>query len=337
MPRPSRHPLWSLAAALPVVLLPVVLLPVLFLPALFLITACDRARPPVPAATPSPTPRAAPTPTTATASPVGFTMQTFTQTDGDCATPEGCATVSLQVPEIVKAPSAAAREALQRFIRDEWLASSFGTKRGDDLALLAREIFSQRRSFLAGHAGTPGRSATWWVRRGIDIVYQDDRVVSLRYGGDSYTGGEHPVNEILLASFDPATGRRLALADLFAPGSEEALRTLAAARYRQLQLHHGPPETSLQLEGRFAVVEAGLLVETGTEPSQIVLTRAELAEVLKKDGPLARAGRPRAYFPSPLGSPDEAGGPGGPDIGEPAQEPLGTDLGSPVPPVPSVH
>jgi len=248
-------------------------------------------------------------------------MRTFDQTDGDCAAPEGCATVSLQVPEIVKAPSAAAREALQRFIREEWLAPSFGTKSGDDLALLAREIFSRRRSFLAGLSGTPGRSATWWVRRGIDIVYQDDRVVSLRYGGDSYTGVEQPVNEVLLASFAPATGRRLVAADLFAPGSEEALRTLAAARYRQLR--RGPPETPLQLDGRFAIVEAGLLVETGSEPAQIVLTRAELAEVIRKDGPLARPGRPRAYFPSPLGSP---GIPGGPDAE--SSEPLGSDLGA---------
>jgi len=254
-------------------------------------------------------------------------MQTFDQTDGDCAAPEGCATVSLQVPEIVKAPSAAAREALQRFIREEWLAPSFGTKSGDDLALLAREIFSQRRSFLAGHAGTAGRSATWWVRRGIDVVYQDDRVVSLRYGGDSYTGGEQPVNEILLASFDPATGRRLALADLFAPGSEEALRTLAAARYRQLR--HGPPEAPLQLDGRFAVVEAGPLVETGSEPAQIVLTRAELAEVIKKDGPLSSAGRPRGYFPSPLGPSRTSHGSGDPDA-EPS-EPLGSDLGANLP------
>lgn len=286
-------------------------------------TACDRSRPPVPAETPSPAPPAAPAAaaaSTAKASPVGYTVQTLDQTDGDCAAPEGCATVSLQVPEIVKAPSAGAREALQRFIRDEWLAPSFGLKSGDDLALLAREIFSRRRSFLAGLAGPPGPSATWWVRRGIDIVYQDDHVVSLRYGGDSYTGGEQPVNEILLASFAPATGRRLALADLFAPGSEEALRTLAAARYRQLR--RGLPAVTFQLEGRFAVVEAGLLVQTGSDPAQIVLTRAELAEVVRKDGPLAHAGRPRGYFPAPLGS---SGGGADPDA-EPS-EPLGSDLG----------
>jgi len=252
-------------------------------------------------------------------------MQKFEQTDGDCSAPEGCVTVSLQVPEIVKAPSAGAREALRRFIGEEWLAPSFGTKRGDDLGALAREIFSQRRSFLAA---SPGRSATWWVRRGIDVLYQDDRVVSLRYGGDSYTGGEQPVNEVLLASFDPATGRRLSLADLFAPGSEEALRTLAAARYRQIR--RASPGAPLQLEGHFAVAEAGLLVHFNpselpgeAEPAQIVLTRDELAEVLKKDGPLARAGRPRAFFPSPLGSPGEAGGPDA----EPS-EPLGSDLGA---------
>jgi hypothetical protein len=258
---------------------------------------------------------------------VGFTLRTLDQTDGDCASPEGCVTVSLQVPEIVKAPSAAAREALQRFIREEWLGPSFGIKSGGDLAVLAREIFAQRRSFLAE---SPGQTAKWWVRRGIDLVYQDDRVVSLRYGGDSFTGGEQPINEVLLASFDPSTGRRLALADLFAPDSEDALRTLAAARYRQVR--RAPPAAPFKLEGHFAVVEAGLLIhfnpfelpgEAGTEPAQIVLTRAELAEVLKKDGPLARPGRPRAFFPSPLGS---SHGSGDPDA-EPS-EPLGSDLGA---------
>jgi len=254
-------------------------------------------------------------------------MQTFEQTDGDCAAPEGCVTVSLQVPEIDKAPSAAAREALQRFIREEWLGPSFGIKSSGDLAAHAREIFSQRRSFLAD---SPGRTARWWVRRGIDIVYQDDRVVSLRYGGDSFTGGEMPINEVLLASFDPATGRRLALADLFTPDSEEALRTLAAARFRQIR--RALPAALLKIEGHFAVVEAGLLIhfnpfelpgEAGTEPAQIVLTRAELAEVLKKDGPLSRPGRPRAYFPSPLGSSHTSGDPDA----EPS-EPLGSDLGT---------
>ena len=218
---------------------------------------------------------------------ISFTMRTFEKTDGDC-------TIQLAVPEIVKAPTPEARRALQRFIHDQWLAASFGASQGDDLAALAEGLFRQRREILAANPGVPGR---WWVRRGIDVLYQDEGAVSLRYGDDSYTGGESPINEVLLASFDPATGRRFKLADLLAPGGEEPLRALAEARFRQIR--RVPPGAPLPLDGRFAVVEDGLLFRfnafelpgaNGAEPAQIVLTREELQGLVAADGPLAGAG-----------------------------------------------
>jgi len=237
-------------------------------------------------------------------------MLRFERSDGDCGSPEGCAVVSLAVPEIVKAPSAQARDALQRFIRQDWLAASFGIAGGGGgLAALAERLFAQRRAFLAA---APGRTATWWVRRGIEVLYEDDHAISLRYGGDSSTGGERPVNEVLLASFDPATGRLLTLGDLCT--GEEPLRALAAERFRQV--FHAAPGAPLPLAGHFAVVEAGLLFhfnplelpgEDGEEGSQIVLTRDELKEILKRDGPLAIAGRPRGRFPSPKNGPGMPG------------------------------
>jgi hypothetical protein len=268
----------------------------LLLPALLaLLTACARSgTPDRPAAAPGP---AAPP---AEGAVISFTLRTFEKSDGDC-------TIHLQVPEILKAPTPAARRALQRFIRDEWLAVSFGASQGDDLAALAEGLFRQRREILAANPGVPGR---WWVRRGIDILYQDEHVVSLRYGDDSYTGGESPIDEVLLASFDPATGRRLKLADLLVPGAEEPLQALAAERFRQIR--HASPGAPLPLDGRFAVVEAGLLFRfnrvEGVEPAQIVLTREELQGLAAADGPLAGRGRPGgAFFPSAGGHPGKTG------------------------------
>lgn len=240
---------------------------------------------------------------------VSFKTLRFERTDGDCGAPAGCAVVSLAVPEIVKAPTAQAREALQRFIRHDWLAASFGVAESSDLAALAERVFAKRRSFLAE---SPGRTARWWVHRSVEVLYVDDHTVSLRYGGDSSTGGERPVNEVLLASFDPATGRRLTLADLCT--GEEALRALAAERFRQVR--RTAPGAPLPLEGHCAVVEAGLVChfnpfelpgEDGEEESQIVLTRDELREILKPDGPLAVAARPRGDFPSPKNGPGMPG------------------------------
>jgi hypothetical protein len=230
-------------------------------------------------------------------------MRTFERSDGDCASHEGCITVHVQAPEILKAPTVEAREALNRFIRDEWLTASFGQSGSADLATLAEGLFAQRRQFLSE---SPGQTAKWWVRRGIEVLYQDDHVVSLRYGDDSYTGGESPIDEVLLASFDPTTARRLTLADVLAPGSEEIVRALAAERYRQVRFT--PPGGPLPLEGHFAVIEAGLLFRfnafeipgaAGVEPAQIVLTRAELQGLLKADGPLAVMARSRVNLPSP--------------------------------------
>jgi hypothetical protein len=254
---------------------------------LALLAACARSERPAAAPGPEGPP--------AEGSIISFTVRTFAKTDGDF-------TIQLQVPEILKAPTPEVRRALQRFIHDEWLAVSFGAARGDDLAALAEGLFRQRREILAENPGVPGR---WWIRRGIDVLYQDEHVVSLRYGDDSYTGGESPIDEVLLASFDPATGRRFKLADLLVPGGEEPLQALAAERFRQIR--HAAPGAPLPLDGRFAVVEAGLLFRfNGVEPAQIVLTRDELQGLVVADGPLGGAGSPgSAFFPSPGSQPGE--------------------------------
>jgi len=156
------------------------------------------------------------------------------------------------------------------------------------------------------------------VRRGVDVLYQDARVVSLRYGDDSYTGGETPTDEVRLASFDAATGERLALSGLIVPGGEESLRALIENRFREVR--GLPPGGALPLNGNFAVVEGGLLFRynryeiagaAGTEPTQLLLTRAELAALAHAGSLLAAAPHLRAAFPAPEEAPLEATDPQG--------------------------
>jgi hypothetical protein len=278
------------------------MIPQIFLfAAALLLCACPRSEPPVPAASPA---------AGTVESIITWEMRTFEQSDGDCTAPAGCAEVRVIYPEILTAPIAETREALNRFIRDAWLAPLFSGSEGSDLGALARGFFAWRRS-VAPEAHVPHMS----IHGAVDVLYQDPRAVSLRFGDTSYIGGEEEHDEVLLASFDPATGRRLALADLLAPGSEEALRTLAEARVRQIR---GPAGT-LPPSDNFAVVESGLIlrynpwsVGGAPEPVQIVLTRGELRGLARPDGPLGGAGLPRIAVPWPAsGQEGDDSSPGG--------------------------
>jgi hypothetical protein len=285
---------------------------------LTLAAACSRST------QPPPPPPAAPE---AESPAFAYSMRTLERTDGDCASPAGCCRVRVEAPAIQRAATPDARRRLNRFIQDDWLAASFGAHPGRSLDDLVEALFRRRREALAGQ---PGTSATWWVRRGIDVLYEDSQVISLRYGDDSYTGGESPIHEVLLASFDFATGERLSLAALVSPERHEILRSLVEARFRQVR--GVPPGASLKawgfevpgnalpLSGNFAVAEAGLLFrynpfaiagEAGTEPTQILLTRGELRDLVAAGSPLAAAPRLRAAFPSPEAPPPELQDPEG--------------------------
>ena len=226
------------------------------------------------------------------AAPVTFETRTVERQDGP-------ATASFSYPVIQAAPSRALQAALvqeiERFIVGE--EGNAATPEAAADAFLAEH----RRSLEAGPdvAGMP-----WSLGRTAEIAYQDAKVVSLRLEEGAYTGGAHGGSTVLYASFDPATGRRLGLADLIKPDGEERLLKIGERELRKK--YEIPPERSLEdagftfeggkfrLSPQIAVLAGGLVVYYNlyeiapyvAGPTEIVIPRSQLAPIAKPDGPL---------------------------------------------------
>ncbi|MFP5286682.1 MAG: DUF3298 domain-containing protein [Thermoanaerobaculia bacterium] len=237
--------------------------------------------------------------------PSGFSglsweTRTLQRTESGCE--EGaCASVSLTYPEITAAPTGEAKRALNRFVREIVLAPAIGEEPAATPEALAEEVLEEAERFRREVPDAPGG---WALERTVKVVHHTPRVVSLEAAEYVFLGGAHPNSTVTYASFDPATGRRLALEDLILPGMEERLREIAEKRFREAR--EIPPERDLAEEGfefeggafalndNFAVLESGLVFYYNPYeiaayvmgPTEVKLSREDVAEIVQPDGPL---------------------------------------------------
>lgn len=209
--------------------------------------------------------------------------------------------VSFTYPVITAAPSEALKTALTQAINDFLLAVPAGEGENSSTPEAAVEEFlAQARSTRAEN---PDEAAPWSLIRTAEL-FQYPKVVSLRLSEDVYQGGAHGLTTVHLASFDPATGRRLGLSDLVTPEGEARLVEIGERELRKV--HEVPPEQSLEEAGftfdggkfvlsqEVAVLADGLIFyynpyEIGPYamgPTQIVIPWSELAPIAKPGGPL---------------------------------------------------
>jgi Protein of unknown function (DUF3298)/Deacetylase PdaC len=267
---------------------------------LILAFACGRppeSEPPVADAPQAPSREAAP-PRPAR---LAWETRTLERTAAGCEEEGACATVSLEYPEVTAAPGAATAQALNRFIRDFVLAPAVGEEPAATPEALAEEVLRESERF---HRELPDAPGGWSLERTVKIVHQTPRVVSLEAAESVFLGGAHPNSTVLYASFDPATGRRIALADLFLPTAGERLREVAERRFREAR--EIPPDRDLAEEGfefeggsfdlndNFALLEEGLVFYYNPYeiaayvfgPTEVKLTREDLAGLVRPGGPL---------------------------------------------------
>lgn len=266
---------------------------------LILTFACGRpeAEPPVADAPQAPAQTAPPRPAR-----LAWEMRTLERTAAGCGE-EGtpCATVSLEYPEVTAAPGDGTVQALNGFIRDFVMAPAVGEEPAATPEALAEEVLQESERF---HQEFPDAPGGWSLERAVKIVHQTPRVVSLEATESVFLGGAHPNSTVIYASFDPATGRRIALADLFLPTAGERLREVAERRFREAR--EIPPDRDLAEEGfefeggafdlndNFALLEDGLVFYYNPYeiaayvygPTEVKLTREDLAGLVRPDGPL---------------------------------------------------
>ncbi|HYO15923.1 MAG TPA: DUF3298 and DUF4163 domain-containing protein [Thermoanaerobaculia bacterium] len=266
---------------------------------LILAFACGgspEAEPPVAGAPPAPAQAAAPR-------PPGISWQTRTleRTAAGCGEEGQCAAVSLEYPEVTAAPGEGTVQVLNRFIRDFVLAPAVGEEASATPEALAEEVLQEAERF---HRELPDAPGGWSLERTVKIVHQTPRVVSLEATESVFLGGAHPNSTVIYASFDPTTGRRISLADLFLPTVGQRLREVAERRFRETR--GIPPDRSLAEEGfefeggsfdlndNFALLEDGLVFYYNAYeiaayvmgPTEVKLTREDLAGLVRPDGPL---------------------------------------------------
>jgi len=211
-------------------------------------------------------------------------------------------TVSFSSPVITAAPSEALKTALTQAINDFLTAPPAGDgEKSSTPEAAADEFLAQARSTRKEN---PDEASPWSLSRLAEIAYQDPKVVSLRLSEEAYQGGAHGLTTVHYASFDPATGRRLGLADLVTPEGEARLLEIGERELRKV--HEVPPEQSLAevgftfeggkfvLSEEIAVLAEGLAIHYNPYeiapyamgPTEIVIPRSELAPIAKPGGPL---------------------------------------------------
>lgn len=212
-------------------------------------------------------------------------------------------TVSFSYPAITAAPSEALKTALTQAIDDYLAGPPAGEgEKSSTPAAAADDFLAQARNTRKEN---PDGALPWTLSRTAEIAYQDPKVVSLRFSEDVFQGGAHGLSTVHYASFDPATGRRLGLADLVAPDGESRLVEMGERELRKMR--ELSPEQSLEEAGftfegnkfvlsqEIAVLEEGLAIhynpyEIGPYvmgSTEIVIPRSELAPIAKPGGPLS--------------------------------------------------
>jgi hypothetical protein len=249
--------------------------------------------------------RPAPNSNTPSLAPAAVTAVTFeTRTVERQEGPSAGA--SFAYPVISAAPSAALQAALTREIHN-FLVSPIGAEQAATPEAAADQFLAQYRN---ARQESPDDTPPWSLSRKAEIAYQDPRVVSLRLSEEISAGGPHGGSTVHYASFDPATGRRLGLADLVTPAGEARLIELGERELRKV--HQIPPEQSLTevgfsfeggafaLSEEVAVLAEGLAFYYNTQeiasyafgPTEIIIPRSDLAPLAKPDGPLDRGRAP---------------------------------------------
>jgi hypothetical protein len=164
--------------------------------------------------------------------PLPYEMKTFrVESAGACTADTAfCASYEVIYPRFEQL-TPAANDSLARRISE---AADTGNPEQDTVSFeLAGKNFIA--SFEESKKEMPDLNMGWYYKATLSVNIAADTLISIRADTEFFTGGAHGGYGTTFINVNPATGRRIALADIFKPGFEEVLRREGEADFRKSQ------------------------------------------------------------------------------------------------------
>lgn len=231
--------------------------------------------------------------------PKRYTLNKTNRMNGPCeedSTSTRCLSIRIEVPTFKKDTLGNIAEKLNEQIKQDIFAFSFPEADHASYDSLAAELSAEHDRFLTEF---PDYDQPWNLEILSDIIYEDSSFVSIATNVFYYTGGAHPNNTQIYASYDLQNGQRIRLSDVLKSGSEDELNKAAEIEFRMLK--RIPPNITLEEEGyrfendrfslndNFAILDRSLIFyfnayEIGAYalgPSELQLNFTDYAHLIK--------------------------------------------------------
>jgi hypothetical protein len=232
--------------------------------------------------------------------PIQYEMRQVEEHYGNCDDSNaGCAYILIRYPAIIQAPTKAAEDSLNDFIK-AFIMKNSETDNALGFQALINNFLGEYEKL---EEERPEYKTHWYDRKNVTVVSDTFEIMSLAYSEDIFTGGAHPNNITYYANLTHY-GRRLELSDLLKKDYWPVLNNIADSIFRKV--NNIPRVHNLQLDGywfedgkfhlneNFYISPAGLTFlfnpyEIGPYSmgsTKLTIPYSKIKNYILKDGPL---------------------------------------------------
>jgi hypothetical protein len=232
--------------------------------------------------------------------PIQYEMRQVDEHYGNCDdSAAGCASILIRYPAIIQAPTKAAEDSLNDFIKAFILQNS-EMDGAPGFQALINDFLGEYENLKDNE---PSYKTKWYDRKYVSIISDTFEILSLVYNEDIFTGGTHP-NSVTYYANLTHYGRRLQLSDLFKEGYWPVLNSVADSIFRKM--NRIPRVYNLQLagywfeDGNFHLNENYYIIPTGLifyfnpyeigpysmGATKLIIPYSQIKNYIRRDGPL---------------------------------------------------
>ncbi len=250
------------------------------------IISCDVERPPTE------------TPSTEYFPPFNVETQSVNREFGNCETDTSrtCTTVAFLYQTVADTTRTEAVEKINKEVEATIMEIlGYDSMQIQSLAGVADTFIDDYRNLANSFPDAFG----WQLNVSGEVLRNDSAFVVIRIQTEAYTGGAHGNYNLEFLNFDPITGDKITLDDIFKPGYEETLNKISLDTFREIRdlgPNDDPASSGFSFEGdryfnpdNFAVLKDEILfyfnhyeiAPYSAGPTTIDIPLVELAEILR--------------------------------------------------------